>query len=48
MRLTLHPQGRHRPHPVPTPIVETWEQARTWYRPTHERLWPRLVRLIRG
>jgi len=45
MRLTLHPQGRHRPtpkpdytpalsyRPTPVPLVETWEQARRNYTP---------------
>lgn len=32
MRLTLHPQGRHRPTPPP-PLVVTWEQARRNYTP---------------
>lgn len=51
MRLTPHPQGRHRPtaepdyrpafsyRPTTAPLVETWEQARRNYAPPTLREW---------
>jgi hypothetical protein len=45
MRLTLHPQGRHRPTPPPWPLVQTWETSRTNYQPKALSLGEWLARL---